>query len=361
MSARRMNLILGPQDASISVYIALKSSSLDRIEFLDDDSIGRLFSSSPVLEDLSETLCEQKDISVFKISAPALKIFIINCYVNVESKYKIVLNTPNLQQLTYNGYAVEGYSVSNINSYVKANFGLSRIGVRDLAVAEFFEGIASRVQWLHLSNATVQTLEWYSYPLPKFHCSTYLELGEMYVTWKLLLDLLNNSLQLETLTFWALSRPRDEDHPSHWYPPENVHSCFSFHLKVIKIKWFVGEDYEIKMAQYFLKNAKVLKKLMIHPTSSKELDVYNKLLLLARSSKTSAIEQIVFVMVSNPKQKLIFIVDAYDIIKTFIKRAQMGSSSRVQMVVANLVRVDNPSTLLREVKKLSLQADPTGL
>ncbi|XP_059658869.1 F-box/LRR-repeat protein At3g59200-like [Cornus florida] len=86
---------------------SLKILVIDSLKFSDDDSFYRLFSSCPVLEDLSIENCDLGNISVFNISAPNLKSLTMNCgtWLNETcshtSKYKIVLNTPNLQDPKY--------------------------------------------------------------------------------------------------------------------------------------------------------------------------------------------------------------------------------------------------------------------
>ncbi|KAE9455500.1 hypothetical protein C3L33_12598, partial [Rhododendron williamsianum] len=54
-----------------------------------------------------------------------------------------------------------------------------------------------------------------------------------------------------------------DDKPLLCRPPENVPSCLRSNLKVIKFVNFQGDDGELKMVEYFLKNAEVLEKLII--------------------------------------------------------------------------------------------------
>ncbi|XP_059658872.1 F-box/LRR-repeat protein At3g59200-like [Cornus florida] len=153
-------------DLSIPTLICLRSLKILVIEsvvFLDDDSIYRLFSSCHVLEDLSVELCDWRNISVFNISAPNLKSLTIKCrtWTNVSGKYKIVLNTPNLQDIKYEDYVAAGYSGNKLNGIVKADISFVKtFPVRDgykenLAIAEFVERI-SKAQWLHLSNYSIE-------------------------------------------------------------------------------------------------------------------------------------------------------------------------------------------------------------
>ncbi|XP_059671124.1 F-box/FBD/LRR-repeat protein At5g56420-like, partial [Cornus florida] len=57
---------------------SLKILHLNAVKFLDDDSTGRLFSSCPVLEDLTMFRCCWENINVLNISALALKSLTID-------------------------------------------------------------------------------------------------------------------------------------------------------------------------------------------------------------------------------------------------------------------------------------------
>lgn len=91
-------------------------------------------------------------------------------------------------------------------------------------------------------------------------------------------------------------------------PPQNVPSCLR-NLKVIKFVNFHGDKAELKMVEYFLKNAEVLEKLIIQTdgtvdecfdmggagleVAQQKLEVTIKLLMLPRGSKTCQIEFVI--------------------------------------------------------------------
>ncbi|XP_059650278.1 F-box/LRR-repeat protein At3g26922-like [Cornus florida] len=193
----------------------LKILLIQGLEFSDDDSIDRLFSGCPLLEELSVKRCNYRKIRVFHISAPVLKSLVINCYreggYNVfnsypQGGYKLVLNTPNLRNLEYNGYVgdAKSYSVDKLNALVNANirFVLGDSPDRHYSVeglvAEFVEGI-SKVQRLHFISPS-PTVRLCRSPLPKFDHLICLEIGEN-AEWSLLLDFLERSQRLEKLIF----------------------------------------------------------------------------------------------------------------------------------------------------------------
>lgn len=76
---------------------SLRTLHLNLIEFSDDDSTHKLFSSCPVQEELSIVKCGMKRIRCFKISAPILKCLTIECAIEDEyntefCEYKIIID-----------------------------------------------------------------------------------------------------------------------------------------------------------------------------------------------------------------------------------------------------------------------------
>ena len=69
-------------------------------------------------------------------------------------------------------------------------------------------------------------------------------------------------------------------------------TCLLFHLKVIEIYWFQGNEAELEMVECFLKNGLVLKKLIVHidPSEKVDVEVTDKLLRLPQGSGTCQVE-----------------------------------------------------------------------
>ncbi|XP_059657003.1 putative FBD-associated F-box protein At3g50710 isoform X2 [Cornus florida] len=138
-----------------------------------------------------------------------------------------------------------------------------------------------------------KSLVFYRFPLPKFDHLTYLELGyHRTVQWKMLLDFVQSSPRLETLIFGGLAKEGNQT-TSRWYQLEHIPSCLLFHLKIIEIKQFSADSHELKMAEYFLNNSRVLEKLIIHPVCLPDwgkLEICEKVLMLPRRSRTCRVE-----------------------------------------------------------------------
>ncbi|KAI8560839.1 hypothetical protein RHMOL_Rhmol04G0286900 [Rhododendron molle] len=179
--------------------------------------------------------------------------------------------------------------------------------------------------------------------LPMFPNLTSLVLGAGYVGWEWLSQFLEKSPRLESLVFkegYQIQHDGDEydeeddnegeddskgseggddsegedvnegeDKPLLCHPPQNVPSCLRLNLKVIKFVNFQGDGGQLKMVEYFLKNAEVLEKLIVQTdgtvdecfdmggaglaVAEQQLEITAKLLMLPRVSKTCQIEFVI--------------------------------------------------------------------
>ncbi|XP_059669073.1 F-box/LRR-repeat protein At4g14103-like [Cornus florida] len=191
---------------------SLKILHIYSIQFVDDDSIYRLFSSCPLLEELFITSNGWKYyISVFNISAPALKKLRYKHFsVGMYRAHKLVLNTPNLQDLEYTDNVAEDYPVNTLHALVNADINLNTthnyVPGRsvEVLVAEFLQAI-SEVQCPGLFGDSMKIFQSCSVTLPKFEHLTHSELAVSHgVEWKFVLDFLESLPQLECLDiFWV--------------------------------------------------------------------------------------------------------------------------------------------------------------
>lgn len=68
--------------------------------------------------------------------------------------------------------------------------------------------------------------------------------------------------------------------------PGCLHSC----LEIFEISYFEGYDGGMKMIEYFLENAMVLKKMIIKSKNLLDLDTKSEILMFPRSSNTCEVE-----------------------------------------------------------------------
>ncbi|CAK9175527.1 unnamed protein product [Ilex paraguariensis] len=253
---------------------SLKTLHLESAEFRDDESRKRLFCSCPMLEDLVLIYCAWENF--LSISAPALKSLIIDCVTWYDCTevpgYRFELNAPSLLYLKYVEYVAEGYAMKNLHSLGRAHIDLGssmdrlevRRSVYGISAAKLFQGI-SNVHSLQLTGDSIEALYLCRCKLPVLHNLTSLELGVSMVGWQLLPDLLESSPQLRTLVFeeGLLRTEFSMEYTLKWDPPQRVPACLLFRLNIIDLGSFEGRQDELKIVEYFLKNAKVLKTLRI--------------------------------------------------------------------------------------------------
>ncbi|GMY31382.1 f-box/lrr-repeat protein [Fagus crenata] len=281
---------------------SLRTLHLNSIEFSDDDSTHKLFSSCPVLEELFIVECGMKNICCFNISAPVLKRltmeFTIEGEYNTEfCEYKIIIDTPTLEYFRLHDYVAEGYDLKNLKSLTEAevHVDLSTQKLEQMshayygqAVLKLIKGICS-VKVLHLTGDSMEALKSSGCDLPMLHNVSHLKLNvNKHIGWQLLPDLLKSLPNLLALYF-PMGLVHKWGGDCQWHPPEWVPCCLLFRLKRISIWEFQGQKGEFKMVKYLLQNARVLRMFSIrtnHLTKEEELKITKELLLLPRGSVT---------------------------------------------------------------------------
>ncbi|GAV68618.1 F-box domain-containing protein/LRR_2 domain-containing protein [Cephalotus follicularis] len=128
---------------------SLKHLHLDNVTFADDNSIARLISSCPVLEDLT-LYCDWDNICKLSISSCSLKRFTMSTCCFHAALDKIVVNAPSLVYLDYTSYLLVCCSLTNLDSLVEARIRFENLRDNNACITQFFKGI-SHVQSLKLS------------------------------------------------------------------------------------------------------------------------------------------------------------------------------------------------------------------
>ena len=159
---------------------------------------------------------------------------------------------------------VEGHSLINLNFLVEAyiDFGPNiDSSFYYTATIHLMRGI-SHVQSPHLTGHCSKALLLNCDPIHEFPNMIYLKMCNCYAGWEITLACSN---YLETLVFdfelssqelpWHINRLMDLT--------EKVPFCLLYHLKAIKFSSFQGKQIELQVAEYLLKNARVLENLTI--------------------------------------------------------------------------------------------------
>lgn len=109
-----------PSDACLP---NLKTFRLKYIEFLNDESVRRLFSSCPVLEVLHIVDCRFQNLRELNITNPSVKSLLIRGD-SLESRcspFRLVINVPNLVYFKYSDFMADDISMAYMHSLVEAD------------------------------------------------------------------------------------------------------------------------------------------------------------------------------------------------------------------------------------------------
>ncbi|XVF03934.1 hypothetical protein REPUB_Repub05bG0036200 [Reevesia pubescens] len=246
---------------------SLKSLHLFGIQFPDDDSIQRLFSSCSVLEELVVDRC------VLNVSSPTLKRLTIACSEGDYEHYEILIDAPSLVYFKWHCSLPKRFLLKNLNSLAKACIDCGKLFrsyeffiAHNTAATDLFNGIRN-IQSLHLYGSFDDKLFLEEGSIiPKFPKLTYLNLdGCFYVGWERVLPhLLPCFPCLEALVFKVNFHHQFLSNASILALPSNRFPSFLWsQLKTLKILSFEGKKNELQMVEYFLKNAKVLENFMV--------------------------------------------------------------------------------------------------
>ncbi|KAM5586405.1 hypothetical protein ABKV19_005360 [Rosa sericea] len=252
----------------------------------DDDSLQKLFSHFPVLEELTiDAHLSFYNVLNIKISAPELKTLrILLDYPsnNYKRPNNIFINAPKLENLEVTDGVLTNYNLESTKCPERAKivFGDRCLNVDNVHFRDeddVFEDEAPRltnraaallakvhnVKFLSL-DARPKCLEAWCVPALENLGKLELALRDCY-NWELLTELLKRSPKLEYLGLEHRSTSFDEwEIPEcKWNPPEFVPICLSSSLKTICVKGFKGGQHEMEVAQYLLKYGEVLNTVII--------------------------------------------------------------------------------------------------
>ncbi|KAK2994924.1 hypothetical protein RJ640_004478 [Escallonia rubra] len=161
---------------------SLKVINLISIVYDNEDSVGRLFPSCPVLEELVIERTKVDNASSFTVHGPALTSLTLNFIIEDEGYNEILINAPALRYLNLKDYMSDKISVNNqtLSSLVEVNIDIlppvESTEYSDI-VLNLIEGLFN-VEYLSLSTNVLRSLVYASQQirleLPKL---TRLEIG----------------------------------------------------------------------------------------------------------------------------------------------------------------------------------------
>ncbi|TXG58974.1 hypothetical protein EZV62_016803 [Acer yangbiense] len=272
------------------------------IAFPDASLMQKLFSSCPVLEDLSihASYLYLGYLLMFDICVPTLKRLNIRHDVDFSdfegiSEHKYVITARNLEYLCIQDGSLTSVVVNErpLLNEVNLNVGVYSLLIDDLEfevsrdeanrVMELLRGI-NLTKILSLASCSMDALGLaFDDDMPTFPNLIRLELNiEARFGWKLLPYFLESSPNLEVLILemdYLLTEYIPGDFVN--FESKNVPSCLKLHVKTIEIKNMMGEEDELEVVSYMLRNCEVLKEFNAHisdKAESKE-DLWREILI----------------------------------------------------------------------------------
>ncbi|KAI7993099.1 putative F-box/FBD/LRR-repeat protein [Camellia lanceoleosa] len=267
-----------------------------------NDLTQKLFSSCPMLEELSIIAVMGPGKTVYNISSSALKTLYLSLCVKEygDSEVVVIVDAPILDYLCIEDDCFVQYCLNSLSSLVKASVCVDASHPHALGAMPhlnrafvLLEAI-SNVKHLHLKSSTMAVLgiandkSW-----PVFPNLTHLEFDD--VGCKSLPKLLNGVPNLCTMVFTKVPL-LDSFEPLeqfYWLEPQGVPSCLRSTLKEIKVSGIDGLQDELNLIKYFLENASVLEKMTIGYgmlSIKEEAEFLRHLVRLPRCSKSCQIE-----------------------------------------------------------------------
>ncbi|KAL1217462.1 putative FBD-associated F-box protein [Cardamine amara subsp. amara] len=265
---------------------SLKSLHLLSVKFFSNESVERLLSNCPVLENLVVNKEDYDSVRIFNIDVPTLKSLSIE-----NSKGE---NRGNTNEI--NGFGIKAPSLMYLNikdtfsNFIMFEF-MPEVIKADIEVifdlSEKFIGSLPSIQHLSFCSLTSKT------PYHRGCFFFYLEHLELCTCssgwWNLLASMLNDAPRLKSIKLIKkkLSSARDNDQMTRSEEPTVVPKCSLTHLENLEWREYKGTEEEVEVAEYILANATCLKKATFSIRFGDEYrNVFRKLKFMYRVSKT---------------------------------------------------------------------------
>ncbi|XVF78322.1 hypothetical protein PTKIN_Ptkin14bG0122800 [Pterospermum kingtungense] len=264
---------------------SLKILHLLRVNYANGESILSFISGCLSLEELSIDIRIRPQTMVnFNISIPTLKSLSLTLYYDFHDRpheEEVEINASALEYLHYSssGFTPKQYYVENFPCMIEAD-----ISFPDCHKTQLFRAL-NRVKFLRLVwHRNFWRPARNSFPF--FVNLNELELHGA-INWLVVSLFLQNSPKLETLLVHDKMFVRNGG--CKWTQPRPVPTCFLSSLSMVCYKDFEGLDDELKMVEYFLKKARVLRTMEIYTinlSSDSKRCFLKKLSMFQKSSKT---------------------------------------------------------------------------
>ncbi|KAG9136950.1 hypothetical protein Leryth_013811 [Lithospermum erythrorhizon] len=248
----------------------LKKLTVGYLKF-DTESLKHFISRCPVLEHFVNKLHNQciNQVIQFDIVSSRLKQIELNASTyDFDKKVYLDLDIPTLEFFRFMSILPPEIAIQEqLTFLVEADISVLNFYSHDININQLRESFVRFIQ--PFTNVRVLRLRCH---LSKFLTSvghaqfdnlTTLEIVSTYFEWRLLVSLMENSINLEDITL--KKTPKLKKHKLAWEEPKNVPTCLSTSLRKISLDGY-SED-ELPMVEYVLRTAKILEQMDIHSST----------------------------------------------------------------------------------------------
>lgn len=292
----------------------LKSLTLCRVQYRNDESVSKLISGCPIIEFLDIFRCGFDNVTVFVISSPSLKQLCFRAHDDFPENlhYKVAINTPALESLDYSNDIWQRIDVNfqNITSLVRAKIDVEAFPGDDPPQSGFCNSVVELVQALHgvkILTLSQETMKALSYATTRLSTRRFQRLTKLVVRagcceWTCLQDLLEAAVNLEFLDFTKAVNLDASDSSKNWHNehtlescwrnPKQVPRCLMTSLKQISFEELDGFEDELAMIGYILEHGSVLNRMRLSSKVCKlrtKFQLTQKILKFPRRSPTCRI------------------------------------------------------------------------
>ncbi|CAF2114013.1 unnamed protein product, partial [Brassica napus] len=269
-----LNLYCVVFDASRTVVVSLprlKTMHLEAVKFDGMWLLGGFISRCSVLEELTIVTDDGDELGVVIVSSKSLKSFKLKSMRSEEAEDEgdptVVIDAPRLEFMSITDYQSKRLVIDNIGPFAKVDIDfIFKVEDDDSFGAMIIDFLTklSTVREMIISSRTLEMIhdncEWEL--LPQFANMSHLHASFLETSWKLLLTFLGCCPNLQSLDLEFDSFPEPEEIELSFVP-----QCFQSSLQFVGLRTPIrveGTLSEMKLPMLFLRNCKVLKKLMLN-------------------------------------------------------------------------------------------------
>ncbi|KAL9142598.1 hypothetical protein ABFS82_14G180500 [Erythranthe guttata] len=278
-----------------SVYLPrLKKLHLIFVQYEADESLPEMLAGCPVLEELEIELFD--DMVCCDVSSPTVKRLALN-FINERNggrAGRLEINTPALEYLLINDYFLDHIKCGVLTSLVEADISLD-IDCEILyfrPLLRFFDKLCNvKCLELNISNSGEVINPLHSALTTSFRNLTELILD---ADCRFLSKFLKAADNLETLILYRHSMKSCKELRGWMEPPQQVPTCLSSHLRIVKFAYLHGRKHDFEIIRYLLRNARVLEMMEISYSvcldSDAKVEILEKITRFQRGSTSCEVD-----------------------------------------------------------------------